>query len=121
MYADRRLIGDESYLRAIFDASIRILNPAAVLRGTRAVHLQITNNSEIDFALTQSAPHADVAAPDSVTLYAFKTVLLTIRGVSKAAPGKRRLELSYTVTNLLPAPEEGLSVRLGVDATFVAP
>ena len=80
VYWKNTLIGEEKYLRAIFNESIKIINPEVTIKGKDAVNIQIRNKSEIDFELFPEGPVNDISVPSNITLYGDKIVLFKIRG-----------------------------------------
>ena len=119
LFYSNKLVGEEKYLKPIFDASVDILNPKLVMEGNRAVILQISNSSDIDFELVADGQVEGISRPGSIKLPAHKTARCTIRRTSPASSGTKKLNLNYKVTNALVAPGEGLSVSLPVKVTFV--
>lgn len=121
------IIGDEKYLRPLFNESIEILTPECVITGNGSTVLQITNTSEVEYKLTIDNSNEYVSLPASVTLFANRTVRLTVR--KKAAPagqgqtpkevyGKKRISIPITVTNLYTRPDTGMSDDLTFSVRF---
>lgn len=119
IYWRNRLIGDEKYLRPIFDGSIEIINPAVVIKGEESAYVQVRNKSEVDFELESAGNVEEVSAPGSVTLYGEKVSLLRLRGKREDVAGKKEIRLPYNVKNLWVAPEEGLRAELVFNVSFV--
>ncbi len=119
VYWRKNLIGEERYLRAIFDGSIEIINPEVVIKGKGSAYVQIRNKSEVDFELEADGEVEEVSAPANATLYGEKVNLLRIRGKKEDVSGKKEIRLPYKVKNLWVAPEEGLRAELVVRVNFV--
>jgi hypothetical protein len=111
---DNILIGEEKYLRPLFENSIKIINPVIGWHGKQHQYVQIQNNSDISFALILTDTSAVVSVPEEITLYAGKTVLLEIRGKSDNLPGSGQIDLAYQVKNLKIDPGTGLPVLLRI-------
>jgi predicted metal-dependent phosphoesterase TrpH len=114
VYWRKNLIGEEKYLRPIFDSSIEIINPEVVIKGEGSVNIQIRNKSEVDFELEAVGKLEEVSAPASVTLYGEKVNLLRIRGKREDISGKKEIRLPYKAKNLWVAPEQSLRAELVV-------
>jgi predicted metal-dependent phosphoesterase TrpH len=112
VYSGNRLIGDEQFLRPIFDQSVRFKQPSVTLRGSSEVHLQLSNTSDLDFVLERATNAPGVSVPKSLTLPAHKTVLFEVKAEKDATPGQRDVEAEYRVTNLLIGPGQPLVARL---------
>jgi hypothetical protein len=118
VYYGNKLIGEEQYLKQIFDKSVEILQPQVSIRGNGSAVIRIHNSSEIDFDLVANGSPEFVKAPGNITLTADRTVLLTIKAKDKA-PGTEKIRIPYKVKNLLVAPNEGLKTELAITVNFV--
>jgi hypothetical protein len=121
VYWNNNLIGEEQYLRPLFDASIEIINPDVTIKGKDRALVQIRNKTGIDFELVANGSVDEIRAPAEIKLYGDKTVLLDIRAKSKELSGIKKISMPYTVRNLWTAPKQSLSVHLPIRANFVAP
>ena len=119
IYWENKLIGEEKYLKPIFNKSIKIINPDVTITGKGRVNMQIHNNSQIDFELIADGKSDEISFPSKITLYADKTVLLKIRAKSKTLTGTKKICLPYKVENLLVAPQQSLSIELPINVTFI--
>jgi hypothetical protein len=115
-----QLIGEAVYLRPIFERSIRILKKELTVRGKQRRYIQITNISDVPFHLKRRGDAPGLSTPKRMTIPAGKTVIIPVRGTGKHPGGRVKVRLSYEVTNLLIAPEQGLRVELELDVDFVA-
>ena len=116
---DNILIGEEKFLRPVFNKSIELLNPTIEWQGKKRQYLQIHNGSDITFELAQSDTSSVFKFQDKITLYARNTVLLELRGKSENPAQSGHVELSYEVKNLKIYPEKGLPVvfKINVERT----
>lgn len=121
VYWKNYLIGEEKYLKPLFNESVEVLNPEITIKAKGTAYLQIKNTSEIPFELKSAGISESeyITCPASLTLYPEKTVLLEVKGKSAEFSGKKKIRLRYTVENLLVAPETGLSAELSVRVTFI--
>jgi predicted metal-dependent phosphoesterase TrpH len=119
VYWRNRLIGEEKYLRPIFDGSIEIINPKVVIKGEGSAYVQIRNKSEVDFELEAVGELEEVSGPASMTLYGEKVNLLRLKGKREDVSGKKEIRLPYKVKNLWVEPEEGLRAELVVNVNFI--
>jgi hypothetical protein len=122
VYRKNMLIGEEKYLRAIFDESVEIINPEVTIKGKEEVKIQIRNKSEVDFELALKGTEGalkEISVPKDITLYGEGTVQLKIKGKSEEFSGKKKMRLVYEVKNLLVRPKEGLREELIINVNFV--
>ena len=119
VYHENTLIGEEKYLKPIFDESVEIDNPDVTIRGRSRVYIQIHNKSDISFELVVDGAVEDITFPGNITLYADKTILFQIRGNTGTLSGRKNIRIPYRVRNLLVEPEEGLSVELIINVDFI--
>lgn len=120
IYSGDRLIGDEQFLRPIFEKSIRLNRKDMAIRGKQRASVQIRNKSDLDFHLERVSELEEVTFPEKVILPANKTVLLEVQGKSNATEGEKKVKLPYRVTNLLVGPEIPLSIHIPLRVTFTA-
>ena len=118
VYALGMLIGEEQYLKPIFDASINVLNPSVNLSAGGRGICQIRNNSEVSFDLECAAQPEDITVPQNLVLYGDKVTRFQIKAKSKETTGTKKVKVSYVVKNLLIAPKTGLPVTLELEAVF---
>lgn len=118
VYSANRLIGDEQFLRPIFDRSIKLDRSKVVLRGKKAVLVQISNSSDLNYELELTGDPKGCNASKRVVLLAGKTVLLDVRADENASPSASAVALDYRVTNLLIAPETALVIKLPLEISF---
>jgi len=121
VYSNGQLIGEERFLKPLFEGSVSILNPQIALQNSRKHYVQLHNDSDTDYSLERIEPTPGLETPASVTLPAHKTVLLQVtpRKDNSMEPGP--LGLSYRVTNLLVGPEESLEVSLALEGIMPSP
>lgn len=110
VYSGHRLIGDESFLRPIFEQSVTLDRKAVTLKGKKAVLVQIRNSSDVNYELELDRPSNGVTVPTKITLPATRTVLFEVKAGTETAGGVQPLR--YRVTNLLIGPEQPLVVTL---------
>lgn len=120
VYYKNTLIGEEKYLRPIYNKSVEILNGEVTVKGKGKVNIRVHNSSEIDYELAADGIVEEISAPRSVTLYGDRTVLLAIGGKLETLSGTRQIRIPYRVRNLPAAPDEGLRVELVIGVNFVA-
>lgn len=118
VYAGDKLLGEEWFLRPLFERSVRLLKSAVTLRGTRTALVPIQNDCAADFVLERLEEVPELTVPKELTLAAGRIVLLELKARGKPERGTRRVQLPFRVTNLLIAPNRPLHVVLELDATF---
>ena len=119
VYSANRLIGDEQFLKPIFENSIQFNATRLTLKGSGKILLQISNSSDVDYELERTADPGEIKIPKSLVLVAHKTVLFEVSAKSGAPEGEQKLELTYLVTNLLVGPNQPLVARLPLTVNFV--
>jgi len=119
VYYKNSIIGDEKYLRAIFEKSVQIPDTEITIKGKGKVFVPIRNSSEVDFDLVANGSAEHIQTPDKITLYGDRTVLLAIGGKEKTRSGTEKIRIPYKVKNLLVGPDENLHVELIVNVNFV--
>jgi hypothetical protein len=107
VWFQNQLIGKPEYLAPLFDAAVQIESP--VVRQGKAAWLRIRNTCDVDIQLAREGD----MGPASLALPARTTSLVRVNTASADTP----LDLRYTATNFLIAPETGLSVVLQTPAT----
>jgi len=119
VYWKNTLIGEEKYLKPIFNESIETITPEVTIKGKSKTNIQIRNKSQIDFELAANGPADAVSAPQNITLWADKTVSFRIRGKAETLSGRKKIRVPYMVKNLLIAPDKGLQQELNFTVNFV--
>lgn len=120
VYWKNNLIGEERFLKPIFSNSYEIVNRQVQIKGSGPVYLQIKNHSDVTYELELVSAPENIAFPETINLYANKTVLVRLV-ISKleAVKGKQEISALYTVKNLLTAPEQGLKVELVIPVVLI--
>jgi len=118
VYSGNRLIGDEKFLRPIFNGSIEVRNAALKLKKGQRVQVQIHNRSDLDYELERAGEAAELSFPKQITLPAQKTVLMAVTARNSNQSGQRKVSLPFRVTNLLVGPDEPLSATIDLEVNF---
>ena len=108
VWHNNRLIGRSEYLKPLFDRCVTVSKPHYVSRNNVAF-FEIGNNALIDLELNRNGK----AGPAAITLPARSTIITRV----KLPDGPKSLTLSYTVSNLMIAPDKGLPIELTVSKT----
>ncbi|MCX8157697.1 MAG: Sb-PDE family phosphodiesterase [Verrucomicrobiae bacterium] len=116
--AMNRLIGDEKFLRPLFERSLRFNKPQYEIRGRGRALAQIANDSSVDFVLERTGQIPELILPPKLVLPAMKTVLLEMRASTNIVKGTHRLKLPYQVSNVLVGPAQPLQDALTVEIKF---
>lgn len=119
VWAEGRLVGEERFLKPIFEKSIQIRKPQITLRGRQRLLVQITNLSDLDYRLEPEGELPELTTPKELILPARKTALLEVRGTGEAPKGKRPVEVPFKVMNLLVAPNQPLVVTIKLEVEFL--
>ncbi|RME93058.1 MAG: histidinol-phosphatase [Verrucomicrobia bacterium] len=121
VYSGEMLVGEERFLRPIFERSLVLIPPTGRIKGKGRVYAQLRNESEVPITLKAAGKVNGVTFPGELTVPGLKTVLFEIRGTGTMREGERTFRLPYEVTNWLVEPEKGLRVELPVAVRFANP
>lgn len=113
------LIGEERFLRPIFEQSIALDFTQMTLKGKARHSVELANLSGLDYELELDGGFDELILPKKISLSAGKAILLNVRSAVETLDETKNFELPYRVTNLKVHPNEGLSVRLPITVTFV--
>ena len=119
VYSGELLIGEEPYLRPIFEQSITVKNPAITVRGQGRAYVQIENTCDITYRLLRVTGPMAMRVPDEVHLEANATAILEVRGLVDDLRDTRQIDVRYVVENLKIAPDTGMPVTINLEVTFV--
>ncbi len=119
VYDKNSIIGDEKYLRAIFEKSVQMPEAEVQIKGKGKAYVRIRNSSEVDFELAADGPPEHIKAVGNITLYGDRTVMLAIEGKGGAISGTKKISIPYKVKNLVTGPDENLRVELVITVNFV--
>lgn len=120
VYHNDLLIGEEQFLKPIFEESIEILNPQVSIKGTGRATIQIQNRSDLIFELASEKAIEEISIPAAIKLYPEKMMLFQMRGKSKSLSGNKKFQIPFVVKNLLVAPEKSLPIHLNIEVNFIA-
>lgn len=120
VYSGEELIGEEQFLKPIFERSVRFNKTTVTLNGKDKTNLQINNTSDIAYELERVGELDNVTTPKSLIIPGGKTVLFEIKSKNDKATSAHRVEATYRVKNLLTGPNESLVVKLPLDVTIVS-
>ena len=119
VYSGEILIGEELYLRPIYEESITVKNPAVMLRGLAPAYVQIQNSSDITYRLMRVTEPLAIRVPAEVYLEGDATTILEVKSRAGDLRDTRQIDLSYFVENLKTAPDTGMPVTINLTVTFV--
>lgn len=114
VWHEHLLLGEEKYLKPLFENSIEMVTPTLEISGNGGAQLQIRNNSDIDFKLKRIGEPEGYASTESVTLKARHTSLIWVGRLEGYETGEHTLMLPYEITNLYVLPETGMQIEIPV-------
>jgi 3',5'-nucleoside bisphosphate phosphatase len=114
-YFDNNIVGEAHILEKLFFASIKIINEPVGLKHGVTKHIEIENNSDIDFELELVQPGIGFDINNTAILNAHHTVRLELRGNSEQVSGMDKLKIYYMVKNMMVSSTESLIVALIID------
>jgi hypothetical protein len=120
-WADGRLAGREEELRPLVAAAVTVENPRLVVRAGDEGYVRLRNDSDLRLVLEGEGASGEVVVPGKLVVAANGTSLLSVRVPKKTAPGPRRLELVYAVSNVRPTPDAGLPFPVAIELEVLPP
>jgi predicted metal-dependent phosphoesterase TrpH len=118
VYSGNRLIGDERFLKPIFEKSVRFDHDAIRFLQKKKVTVQVSNDSDIDYELELVSAPEGFVAPKKTILAARKTVLMALESGFRPPGDTSGNALVYRVTNLLVGPDRPMEVTLPIKLQF---
>jgi hypothetical protein len=118
IFSRNLLIGDEKYLKAIFEASVKILTPDIEISGKKRVYVMIRNKSDIPFELEANGSVGGIRAYRSIMLLPDRTTYFYVQSTSQECKGLQEIRLPYIAKNLYVKPAEGMPVELLLNVNF---
>ena len=94
------LIGEDQWLKRIFESSISFNTRTVTLQGRGRILLRVANNSDIPYTLVRVAPDTNIQFPREIKLGAGQTALVSIRARTDSLSLSRPVTVEYDVTNL---------------------
>lgn len=120
VYFNNHLIGDEKFLRPLFENSIRLNKKFVEINGKGSQIIQIKNNSDIDYKLTLAKEFDELRIPESVTLVANKTTMFELRSKVDDLTAEKEFSIPFKAENLLVKPNEGMNINFDLTVKFIA-
>ncbi len=118
VFYDNLLIGEEQYLKPVFNASVTAIRPSLKLKGKERGYLQLRNTSGLDLEIEVQQVPAELAIPKNVILQHGKVTLCEVKSPAGNLTGTRKFSVPCVVKNLLVEPGKGLPVTIEFEVTF---
>lgn len=115
------LVGREELVRPLVAAAVTIENPRLAIAAGSEGWVRIRNESDLRLELAGPGPVEGLTVPTTLVIARDGTSLLEIRVPKTAAPGPRRLQLDWTIRNVLVAPGEGLAFPISIEVEVLPP
>jgi 3',5'-nucleoside bisphosphate phosphatase len=112
VYYENQIIGDEIWLRGIFDRSVTITPGAIVTFGRKGVTLSAVNTSDLAYRLVRVAASDVLNFPEELDLHPGQTTLFSVRPVADTLSVAKDVTVRYAVKNMIIAPGKNLEVPL---------
>ena len=119
VYSQNILIGEEKYLKPIFEGAIEVCDPEITIRGKASAGIEIYNKSDIPLELSANGELPEISFPDNIKISAGKSVLIRVKSKSEELSGKKEINIPYKVKNMLVAPDEGLQAEIKGKINFI--
>jgi hypothetical protein len=105
VYFGDTLVGNEKFLKAIFEKSLKVKTPKIHIIGTKGIALLLENASDVPMMLTFTGGSDDFANVSSgVYIAPRSTVNVTIKGLKENFKGERNYSIQCQVNNYWIAP-----------------
>jgi hypothetical protein len=115
------LAGREELLRPLAAASIAVENPRLRVAAGERAYVRLRNLSDVRFELAGATSPPDLTVPRDAVVARRGTSLLAVQAAEGAAPGRRRVELAYELTNVKIGPDQGLPFTIALDLEVLPP
>lgn len=120
VFYENKLMGNEVFLKEIFNESIEIINKEIRIPGTWYATVFIKNNSDISFDLETNQEFENIKVPGKIQLIAGKTSQVSVFGKSDEGSEKEDVVIKYKVTNLLTGSDSALSIELKISSEVIS-
>jgi len=121
VWRGNELYGQATYLRAIFDQSVRVLSQPIKLTGKGFTYVQVVNESDIIFKLKMGEGLKGFGYAPEIVLYPGRIAFMPLQNLTEGKEGNSDISIPYSVTNLFTGPDENLSVTLDMQVKFNKP
>lgn len=119
VYWKDTLIGEEKYLKPIFEQSVSVETSAITIVGDGSVNMQISNRSDIPYTIQFKDNISEIDLPDKIVLKSDSTTMFSIRGTEENLNSSKLITIPVTVTNMFVEPEKGLDTFFTIHVTFI--
>jgi 3',5'-nucleoside bisphosphate phosphatase len=123
IYNEHNLYGSKELLKALFKASVTIVNPEFSIDAdsydSYYAYIKLQNNSCIDFEIELSGADTLLAVTEDAILTANSITTLYIKPYPKKIKGDKDFILKYKVKNLYTLPEENVIIELPLKIKFI--
>jgi hypothetical protein len=115
VYYSDKLLGDEKFLREIFNKSITISKKFYKQSKGTKFFIQVENNSDVTYTLLTSGKVEGFNLPSEVILHKNRTIMMELTPQSKEMVGIFKVKLPFIVSNLLINHEDTLPVEFEIE------
>lgn len=115
IWYDQKLIGDEKFLKEIYNKSISIDKNKISALGRESKPLLITNNSDVAYDLKLVSEDTRIQFPKEMKLMANRTLKVSVRAAKEDAAVKGKVKAVYEIKNMITAPGKTLEVTYEFD------
>ena len=119
VYSKNRLIGDEKYVRPLFENSVEFVTKEIEIKGRERKNCFVKNNSDIEYKLVRISSSGDLRAPREIIIEPGKTVIFSVGGLDMERRGSEKIKLEYFVENLLVKPNEAMKYDIELYVHFM--
>jgi len=116
IWYDHQLIGNEKYLKEIYNKSISLNSNKIKATGRESKPLLITNDSDVDYDLKLVSENSKIQFPKVMKLMANRTLKVSVHALKEDVAVKEKITAVYEVKNLIIAP--GKTVQISYEFDF---
>lgn len=113
------LIGEEQFLRPIYEQSVSVKTPAIKITGDGSANVQVSNSSDIPYTLQFKNTISEINLPEEVILESSATTMFRVRGTDENRNESKLISIPVTVKNLYVQPEQGMETSITIHVTFI--
>ncbi len=118
VWRGQELYGQATFLKAIFDQSVRVISQPVKLIGEKFTYIQVKNESDIIFKLKMGDGLKGFGYAPELVLYPGRIAFMRLQNLTEGKEGNADISIPYSVTNLFTGPDEPLSVTLDMQVKF---
>ena len=119
VWRGEELYGKPVHLKALFEASVRVLAQPVGLKGNGFTYIQVINESDLVFKLEMGEGLKGFGYAPEIVLHPGRIGILPLQSLDNEKEGQADISIPFKVTNLFTGPDETLEVTLDLKVSFL--